>query len=816
MFVSDRLRHQAARGQVLGAVRWTRTMVTVTLAAVLVVLGLTLPLQSATAVTYGGASAADWPAAWSPYTFANGTSISDLNGDMSPPYLDLASGACAGCVGPDSSVELTSDGTNAFFRMRMAVDNNDSGKGGLFGGAYLVQIADVNGVVKAVVGVDGTSTSADYVYAADAVGGALTKVYEHPFTGGTPSSAGMRWISTADGTGQYYLDFQVPLSVLQTVSGNAVTPSTPVKLYYGSSAASNLATINKDFMLESATSVSFTNLAVVKFVPPVYTVAFDSNGGSAVTSGSVIEGSPATPPTAPTRSGYTFDGWYTAATGGTAWSFSTAITGDTTLYAHWTRITNQLTFDSNGGSAVEAQAVAEGDVASPPTAPTRTGYTFDGWHTAATGGTAYDFATPVTGATTVHAHWIKNSYTVTFDSHGGSEVGDQTVAFDDLVAQPEDPTLSEYVFAGWYTTAVGGTEWDFAADPVAGNTTLHARWAASSNVVSFDANGGTTVDAQTVPYEDPATEPTDPTRTGYTFAGWYDGDTLHDFATPITGATTLKASWTKNTYTVSFDANGGTTVDAQTVPYEDPATEPTTPTRTGYTFDGWYDAAEGGTAYDFTTPVTGALVLYGHWTAVAAPPAEDADGDGLSDEDEAELGTNPKKPDTDGDGIRDGDEVSGSLNRFGNCATDPLTKDTDRDSLSDGQEIRGVRLRGPLVLPRDEVVRPGRVKPDPCQADTDGDGLRDDREVRGSHTKKLGKTYQSNPLRGDTDRDGLKDRTEVTGSANGKYRHKPTDPMNWDTDEGGVSDGFEVRAGSDPTDNRSAPPRQNLRELNLW
>ncbi|MCW2795212.1 InlB B-repeat-containing protein, partial [Nocardioides sp.] len=618
-------------------------MVTAALAAALVLLGLTVTLPSAMATTYGGASAAAWPAAWASYTYANGTLISDLNDDQSPNQLDLASGTCAGCAGTAASVALTSDGTNAFFRMRMAVDNNDTGKGGLFGGAFIVQIADVNGAVKAIVGVDGTSTTADYVYAANNVGTAITKVYEYPFTGGSPSSAGMRWISTADGTGQYFLDFQVPLSVLQTVSGGAVTPSTPVKLYYGSSAASNLATINKDFMLGAVTTVDFSNLAVIKFVPPTYGVTFNSNGGSAVTSQTVTEGNPATAPTGPTRSGYTFDGWYTAASGGTLWSFSTAIGSATTLYAHWTWITNLFTFDSNGGSAVPPQSVDPGTAATLPAPPSRTGYTFDGWHTAASGGTAYDFSTPVNAVTTVHAHWTVNSYTVSFDANGGSTVGAQSVVYGTTATQPSPPSRSGYTFAGWYTAASGGTAWGFAT-PIATATTLYAQWDPITHSFTFDSNGGSAVSPQNVAQGSTATLPTAPTRTGYSFAGWYSaasGGTLYDFSTQITGANTVHAHWSLNSYTASFDANGGTAVADQSVAFGDPATEPTPPTQTGYTFADWYD---GPTLYDFTDPITGATALKAHWTKNSYTVSFDSNGGSAVSDQSVVYGTSAAEP----------------------------------------------------------------------------------------------------------------------------------------------------------------------------
>jgi uncharacterized repeat protein (TIGR02543 family) len=600
-------------------------------------------------VVLAGASAGAWPAAWSQYTYADGTTINDVNGDQSPGWSDLASGTCSGCAGLASTVALTTDGTNVFFRMRMAVDNNDAGKGALFNGAFLVQIADENNVVRAVVGVDGKPTDHDYVYVSDAVGGTVTQVYRDPFTGGSPSSAAMRWISTADGTGQYFLDFQVPLSAITTASGGAVNGNTGVKLYYGSSAAANLATINKDFMLGNVGTVDFTGLAIIRLNPSTYTVAFDANGGSPTpTSQSVVHGSYATAPTAPTRDGYVFTGWYTAASGGTAWTFATsAVTGATTLYAHWANAVNTVTFDSNGGSAVDAQNVAYGEAATEPTAPTREGYSFDGWFTEATGGSAWSFSTAITAPVTVHAQWTVNSYTVSFDSDGGSSVDDQNVDHGGTATEPTAPTREGYTFVGWFDGE--GEPFDFTT-PITSATSVVAHWEINTYTVSFDSDGGSSVDDQSVDHGGTATEPADPTREGYTFAGWVDGEgEPFDFTTPITGATTIVATWDINTYTVSFDTDGGSSVDDQNVDHGSTATEPNAPTREGYTFLGWVDGE--GEPFDFTAPITGATTVVADWVINSYTVTFNANGGSSVDEQDVDHGstaTEPTAPTRDG------------------------------------------------------------------------------------------------------------------------------------------------------------------------
>lgn len=142
--------------------------------------------------------------------------------------------------------------------------------------------------------------------------------------------------------------------------------------------------------------------------------------------------------------------------------------------------------------------------------------------------------------------------------------------------------------------------------------------------VTFNANGGTTPTAsKSVTYASTyGTLPT-PTRTGYTFKGWYTAKTggtkiTSSSTVSITADTTLYAQWTANTYTVTFNANGGTTPTASmSVTYASTYGTLPTPTRTGYTFAGWFTAASGGTsvASGTTVSITANQTLYAHWTA---------------------------------------------------------------------------------------------------------------------------------------------------------------------------------------------------------
>ncbi|AWB46455.1 hypothetical protein DCC85_21305 [Paenibacillus sp. CAA11] len=356
-------------------------------------------------------------------------------------------------------------------------------------------------------------------------------------------------------------------------------------------------------------------------VPVVHTVSFDSSGGSAVADQTVKEGEKAVEPTpAPTRSGYTFGGWYTDSGQTTSYDFSTPVTANLTLYAKWTEKEYSVSFETSGGSAVATQTLKEGEKAVEPTpAPTRGGYTFGGWYTDSGQTTPYDFSTPVTANLTLYAKWTEKEYTVGFESNGGSAVASQTLKEGEKAVEPTPvPTRSGYTFGGWYTDSGQTTPYDFST-PVAADLALYAKWTEKEYTVSFESSGGSAVASQTLKEGGKAVEPTPaPTRGGYTFGGWYTDSgqtTPYDFSTPVTADLTLYAKWTEKEYTVSFESSGGSAVASQTLKEGEKAVEPTpAPTRGGYTFGGWYTDSGQTTPYDFSTPVTADLTLYAKWT----------------------------------------------------------------------------------------------------------------------------------------------------------------------------------------------------------
>jgi uncharacterized repeat protein (TIGR02543 family) len=169
-----------------------------------------------------------------------------------------------------------------------------------------------------------------------------------------------------------------------------------------------------------------------------YTVTFETNGGSEVAAQTVEGGKTATEPAAPSKNDLNFGGWYTDSALTSAFSFSTAITSNITLYARWISAsvpTFEVTFETNGGSAVAAQSITEGGTATEPTAPTKTGRTLQGWFLENTlTATKFDFTTAITADTTLYARWW---YSEVF-------IEGRNITIGNIVAEDHEVTQGEY------------------------------------------------------------------------------------------------------------------------------------------------------------------------------------------------------------------------------------------------------------------------------------------------------------------------------------------------------------------------------------
>ena len=192
-----------------------------------------------------------------------------------------------------------------------------------------------------------------------------------------------------------------------------------------------------------------------------------------------------------------------------------------------TPVTVTYDYGERGGIYAE-QIVQTGEKAIEPDVPSRQGYQFTDWYL---DDTKYDFNTAVTGNMTLTAKWTANSYTITFDTGGGSAIAPITQDYGTQITAPADPTREGYTFIGWDKA--------IPATMPAGDMTITAQWRINQYTITFDTDGGSEIAPITQDYGTQITAPADPTREGYTFIGW-------DKAIPATmpaESITITAQW---------------------------------------------------------------------------------------------------------------------------------------------------------------------------------------------------------------------------------------------------------------------------------
>lgn len=358
--------------------------------------------------------------------------------------------------------------------------------------------------------------------------------------------------------------------------------------------------------------------------------------------------------------GYRFDGWNTLANGtavpgvaggtGTAYAAgdTLSVSADTTLYAIWTAVpTFTLSYSGNsqtGGSVPQAVTTSDGSVVLSANVNSmyRTGYTFNGWNTRADGtGTHYAVGEsfPISANTTIYVDWLRDSYTVTYNSNGATAGTAPSVTSGsgtlNLAQNTGNLSKTGYIFSGWNSAAdgsgtsvaVGGT---FTPSQ---NTTMFAKWI--TYTVTYNTNGATSGSApspqSSVTSLTLASNSGNLAKTNFYFNGWNtnnsgtgtaynEGDTYSP-----TANITLYASWSNAPiYLLTFDANGATSGTSPAL-YRGLSATIGLPqnsgnlAKTGYTFRGWNTQADGlGTGYveSASYGVSRTETLYAEWLLI--------------------------------------------------------------------------------------------------------------------------------------------------------------------------------------------------------
>lgn len=379
-----------------------------------------------------------------------------------------------------------------------------------------------------------------------------------------------------------------------------------------------------------------TNL-YAQWVANAYTVTFDAQGGDVaplskqVTYSYVIGELPI-----PTLVGYDFFGWNTNSDGsGTTYIADTVFLQDQdiTLYAIWSVSTYIITFDAQGGNVSPGtKDVAYGSAVGELPVPTNTGYDFINWNTQSDGnGDSYYASTYylIENNLTLYAIWEQSIYSLNFDAQGGDvSPGSVLVVYGSEVGELPFPNRTGYSFDSW-NNEIDGSGMTFVSNTLflfEYDVALYAQWMANMYELYFNTEGGNvSVNIKEVLYGEEVGELPIPTKAGYSFNGWFtDIEGLGDFYDNVTyylvdSSTNLYAYWVANTYTVAFNTQGGEVLPSLVqVTYLQEVGELPIPTKTGYTFGGWFTEANGmGDEYISTTiyDVTDNMVLIAYWIA---------------------------------------------------------------------------------------------------------------------------------------------------------------------------------------------------------
>lgn len=332
-----------------------------------------------------------------------------------------------------------------------------------------------------------------------------------------------------------------------------------------------------------------------------------------------------------TKDGYMLDGWYTEKEGGEKLTLDTVITSNMTVYAHWKLPSYDITYHLNDGTNNENNPASYtvGDSNITLLEPTREGYTFLGWYSdEAFQNRVTVIDTSINANTDVYARWIENSAEIVVSTltyhYDDNKIESVKFTEEDAFALPV-PTKEGYTFLGW--SLEDGTA---ITEIVAGTTedvSVYAAWKRNEYTITYHLDGGINNASNPVSYTTENVTLKNPTKTGYSFAGWYSDEAFTKKVTTIDASLQsdidVYAKWTPYTYTVKFDGNGalsGTMANQSFTYGTDTSLNANAFKRTGYTFKGWSTTATGSVEYankavvnGLTTKNKGVVTLYAIW-----------------------------------------------------------------------------------------------------------------------------------------------------------------------------------------------------------
>ena len=362
-------------------------------------------------------------------------------------------------------------------------------------------------------------------------------------------------------------------TVSTDMSGNNTIASKTVELEVGN----NLYFVQ---VFDSETNkVKQYNVAVRR--RPIYTVYFDTNGGTSCSMQRVEEDSLVTEPTT-SKTGYTFTGW--------DYNFDTPLKSDIVISASWSPNQYTITFDANGGSLSSNQLKVTYDKSYTLPIPIRPGYTFNGWYennNKVTDGTWYR-----TSNVSLVAKWTANTYYIIYNLNGGTISSTKPSSYTYGTTKTiSNPSKIGYEFIGWTVNNSTQKYKDYQiSDTTYGDLELVANYKPNVYTVTLDSNGGTCDKSYIMVEYNSKFELPVPSRLGYTFNGWYNGSSKVENGTwTKTSSLDLTAKWSITNYKITYKLDGATnsinnpssyTFETSTILLEEPS-------KTGYTFIGW-------------------------------------------------------------------------------------------------------------------------------------------------------------------------------------------------------------------------------------
>ena len=403
----------------------------------------------------------------------------------------------------------------------------------------------------------------------------------------------------------YELDGESTTNVTEyTIESETIVLSNPTKAHY-------------DFVEWQLDGKKVTEIAsgsygdktlVAVWTPTVYTIAFELNGGSAINETTYTIESEAIALVNPTKTGYTFLGWSGTDIDGISANvvIPSGSTRNREYTANWEVITYTITYELDGGSAINAVEYTIESETIVLSNPTKAHYDFVEWQL--DGKKVTEIASGSYGDKTLVAVWTPTVYTIAFELNGGSAINETTYTIESEAIALVNPTKTGYTFLGWSGTDIDGISANVVIPSGStGDREYTASWGLIIYTITYELNGGTISNQMSYTVESDAIILNNPTKKGYSFIGW-SGTDIYGMSSNVvipsgtTGNREYTANWKIVTYTITYNLNGGSAVNVSSYTIESNDITIKNPERTGYIFQGWIGTSITGMSKNVVIP----------------------------------------------------------------------------------------------------------------------------------------------------------------------------------------------------------------------